>query len=216
MINFLKKILISKKRGFTLMEALVSIAIMSVIFASPLALAFNMYSKFDYLQKKMIANNLAQEGVEIVEIFRANAAILCIKNGDCDANNMSYFWTDSANGFVNNMLKQCQTECAIDYTAIHSGFTNTGDIDYSKFQSATNCNNMYVHDNGIYTCVTYPTITGEAKSGFARYIKVERYNDLASSPMSANTELLLTSGVTFYTNGELKRAEIKTILKTIN
>lgn len=207
----------NNKRGFTMMEALVSITIMTVIFGAPIALSFKMSSQFDYISKKMIANNLAQEGIEIVEAFRANAAISCLHSGDCDPSNMSPFWTDSVNGFVNKMIVKCQgSPCAVDLEGLNKSIKSDGNVDYNQFIAASNCSSLYSHTVGPYTCATQSGMTGEASSGFARYIEIERYNDVFTNPMSANTELLVTSGVKFYSGGEQKTVEIKAILKTFN
>lgn len=199
-----------------MMEALVSITIMTVIFGAPIALSFKMNSQFDYISKKMIANNLAQEGIEIVEAFKANAAITCLHNGDCDPSNMSPFWTDS-DGFVNKMITKCaSTPCAVDLEGLSKSIANDGSIDYNQFIAASNCASLYSHMVGPYTCSVQNGMVGEASSGFARYITVARYNDIFSDPMSANTELLVTSGVKFYSGGEQKTVEIKAVLKTFN
>ncbi len=207
----------NKKRGFTIIEALISITIMTVIFGAPISLSFKMNSQFDYIQKKMIANNLAQEGVEIINAFRSNAAISCLRSGDCDPSNMSPFWTDGVNGFIAKMITACQSSpCAIDLEGLDKGIKADGSIDYTQFIAATNCASLYSHDVGPYTCRSQTGMTGESPSGFARYIMVERYNDTATNPMSANTELLVISGIKFYSGGEEKKVEVKAILKTIN
>lgn len=207
----------NKKRGFTMMEALVSIAIMTVIFSAPIALSFKMSSQFDYISKKMIANNLAQEGIEIVEAFRANAAISCLRAGDCDSSNMTPFWTDTTNGFVNKMISKCaSTPCAVDLEGLSKSIKSDSSVDYDQFIAASNCISLYSHSVGPYTCATQSGMAGEASSGFARSITVERYNDIFTNPMSTNTELLVTSGVKFYSGGEQKTVEIKAILKTFN
>ena len=207
----------NNKAGFTLMEALVSITIMTVIFGAPIALSFKMNSQFDYISKKMIANNLAQEGVEIINAFRANAAITCLRNGDCDPSNMSPFWTDTNNGFVNKMITRCAgTPCAVDLEGLSKSIANDGSIDYNQFIAASNCVSLYSHTVGPYTCASQSGMIGESSSGFARYITVARYNDIFTNPMSANTELLVTSGVKFYSGGEQKIVEIKSVLKTFN
>ncbi len=207
----------NKKRGFTMIEALVSITIMTVIFGAPIALSFKMSSRFDYIQKKMIANNLAQEGVEIVNAFRSNAAISCIRAGDCDGDDMLPFWSDATNGFMVRMLARCESSpCAVDLEGLHKSIKNDGTIDYTQFIPASNCTNLYSHDIGPYTCTSQNGMTGELPSGFARYIRAERYNELAGNPITAETELLITSGVKFYSEGEEKSVEIKVLLKTFN
>ncbi len=215
--NLLKYIKgMNRNRGFTLIEALVSITIMVMIFSSPLSLAFKMNSHFDYLQKKIIANNLAQEGVEIVTAFRANAAMACLRAGDCDTSNMLHYWSDVTDGFITQMLSKCATACAIDMQGLHSGIKADGSVDYSQFIAATNCKSMYMHDDGPYTCASYADFSGDATSGFARYIRVARYNDSAGVAMSGDTELLVVSGIKFYSNGQEHTVEVKSVLKIIN
>ncbi len=205
---------ISLHRGFTMLEALVSITILTLVFVAPLGLAFKMNSQFDYIQKKVVANNLAQEGIEMVQAFRADAALSCIKNGECDAGNMDKFWVPVSTGFVQRMKDRCIDSCAIDMIGLHNVVNAAGNVDYDQFIAATSCTGMYAHDAGPYTCATVAGMVGEVKSGYSRYIKVEQYNNTAV--IDKNTELLVTSGISFYTQGELKKVEVKAILKAIN
>lgn len=210
---------IKYKKGFTILETLVSISILVLIFTGPLELAFNMYKKFDFLQKKIIATNLAQEGLELIELYRANAAILCISNGDCDHTNMTPYWIDS-NGFVASILARCSVDCALDTKSISGMISTAGlnrNMNYAALVPASNCVRMYIHNNGIYTCQSDTNMDGNAPTSFARYIKVERINDSGSGDPTADTELLVTSGVHFGASGDPdNRVELKTILKIIS
>ena len=205
------------KKGFTMLEALISISIMTLVFVAPLGLAFKMNSQFDYIQKKVIANNLSQDGIEMIEAFRANAALICIRNGDCDAGNMDKFWISLDTGFVNNIESRCKSDnggCAIDIVGVHNIANSVGGVNFDQFIASSNCVNMYAHDYGPYTCASMPSMTGEATSTYSRYIKVERYNSVAT--IDKDTEILVTSGVSFYSQGDLKKVETKVILKAIN
>ena len=207
------KIIEKWKRGFTLIEALVSITILVVIFTAPLGLAFKMDSKFDYLQKKIVANSLAQEGMEIVTAFRANALISCLRAADCDSQNSLVAWMS----FVQNIQARCQNGCAADLASVRNSILADGSIDYSVLELDTTCANMYSHDTGPYTCMSNIKMLGEAQSGYARSIKIVRMDGLPfSSPVTGDTELLVTSSISFVAGGVAKTINIKTILKKLN
>ena len=198
-----------------MMEALVSISIMTLVFIAPLDLAFKTSAQFEDIQKRVVANNLAQEGIDIVQSFKANAALLCIRDGDCDQDDMSYYWADNTVGFVPKILNQCGVSCAIDVGALHYRYDNAGGIDYGKFIAGANCISMYAHDDGVYTCSPVIGMGGEKRSDFSRYIKVSRYNDIGGA-VTRDTELLLTSGVSYYFRGYPKNIEIQSVIKIEN
>ncbi len=212
-IIFKNKIAEKWNRGFTLMEALVSVSILIIIFTTPLSLAFKMNGKFDYLQKKIIANSLAQEGVEIITSYRANSLISCLRAADCDSQDTLPAWTS----FVQAVQTKCQNGCAADLASVRNSILSDGSVDYDTIISNSACANMYAHSTGPYTCASNIKMLDEAASGYSRSIKIVRVDGLpAISAVTADTELLVTSSITFTAGGVAKTIDIKTILKKLN
>jgi len=60
----------SKSNGFTLIEALVALVILTVALGPALVLSSNISSTASSIQNNLIAANLAQEGVEVIRALR--------------------------------------------------------------------------------------------------------------------------------------------------
>lgn len=68
------------KRGFTLVETLIAIAILLVAVVGPISLIGDALHKLYYAKDQMVAINLAQEGIEVVRA-RRDSNMLKINNG---------------------------------------------------------------------------------------------------------------------------------------
>lgn len=71
---------IKKNKGFTLLETLTSVAILSVIIVGPLAVIMNSSSYARQSKDTIIANYLAEESVELIQNQYDSLYILCKKN----------------------------------------------------------------------------------------------------------------------------------------
>lgn len=69
-INQFKKINSRRTRGFTLLETLVAVAILSITITGPISVISDAVHRMYYAKDQMIAINLAQEGVEVVRKTR--------------------------------------------------------------------------------------------------------------------------------------------------
>ncbi|MBI2062086.1 MAG: prepilin-type N-terminal cleavage/methylation domain-containing protein [Candidatus Yanofskybacteria bacterium] len=58
------------QKGFTLVEALVALMILTIALGPALVLSSNISSTASVIQNNLIAANLAQEGIEVVRSFR--------------------------------------------------------------------------------------------------------------------------------------------------
>ncbi len=70
MKNFLKKTKVSLNSGFTLVESLVAIFILTISITAMLVILSNNVSEIDQVKRKVVANYLAQEGLEYVRNMR--------------------------------------------------------------------------------------------------------------------------------------------------
>ncbi|MEI6528758.1 MAG: prepilin-type N-terminal cleavage/methylation domain-containing protein [bacterium] len=99
------------KRGYTLMEALVAIAIIMVAVASPITIAQKGLNSAVYSKNQLIASYLAQDAIEYVKnlrdqnILKGNVwytgfAGICGKdatNNDCQIDTLKDYFTNPAN-----------------------------------------------------------------------------------------------------------------------
>lgn len=74
------KILATSKAGFTLLETVVAVAVLLAAVVGPVALITHALRNVQEAKNKLIAANLAQEGVELVRVIRENN-ILCLAQG---------------------------------------------------------------------------------------------------------------------------------------
>ena len=68
----MKHQLITDKKGFTLIETLVAVAILMIAIAGPLTIANKALTSALYARDQSIASNLAQESMEIIKNMRDN------------------------------------------------------------------------------------------------------------------------------------------------
>lgn len=66
---------ILKKKGFTLIEMLISVAILLTAVVGPISLIGDAVHKLYFAKDKIIATNLAQEGIELVRQKRDDALL---------------------------------------------------------------------------------------------------------------------------------------------
>ena len=102
------------KKGFTLIETLVAIAVLVIAIAGPLTIANKALTSALYSRDQSIASNLAQESMEIIKNTRDNniaegnyflaGLTACLTSGRCDAgtnrdgSDPETSCSDSANG----------------------------------------------------------------------------------------------------------------------
>src|SRR3989344_3040419 len=64
------------KKGFTLLETIVALAVITAAVVGPVVLITSGLISFGFAKNKLIALNLAQEGLELVRAIRENN-VLC-------------------------------------------------------------------------------------------------------------------------------------------
>ncbi len=80
------------KKAFTIIETLTTLLAITIMITAPLAFMYKSYKYADFINSKVIATGLSQEGLELATAFR---------NGDLD-------------GFKNK-ISECTTSCNIDW-----------------------------------------------------------------------------------------------------
>ncbi len=74
-----------KKTGFTLLETLIALSVILAAVVGPVSLITKGLADFSFSKNKLIAANLAQEGIELVRSIRENNVI-------CDSLNGAVAW----------------------------------------------------------------------------------------------------------------------------
>ncbi|MDO8520573.1 MAG: type II secretion system protein [bacterium] len=98
-----------KKGGFTLVETIVSLALLSFAVAGPMTLAAHSIKASGAAKNELIATHLAEEGLEVVRNLRDNSS--AEDNGDRDGLGEGFVW-------MQNIFGNCKFAwgCAIDIT----------------------------------------------------------------------------------------------------
>lgn len=65
-----KKSLLNSSKGFTLIEALVSLVVLTIALGPALVLSSNISSTASVIQNNLVAANLSQEGLEVIRALR--------------------------------------------------------------------------------------------------------------------------------------------------
>lgn len=85
--------------GFTLIETIVAIAILTMVITGPLSLSAQSLKAASAAKNNFLAANLAQEGIELIRFYRTNNMLRCSSN--CD--------TAWLNGIINGPPGNCQS-----------------------------------------------------------------------------------------------------------
>lgn len=79
------------KIGFTLVETLVAIALLLAVLVGPITLIARSLFSTSFSRNSLIANHLAQEGIELIRAVRDNNIICATRGGTMD-------WNDNPDG----------------------------------------------------------------------------------------------------------------------
>ncbi len=122
----MKKFFLKNKNrslGFTLIEAIVAIAVLVMALAGPLTLAYQSIRFAAVAKDKLIAANLAQEGIELILAMRANNFLNnqnwlngIAGSGGCSDNGITPCAIDAS---TNSPVEKSIAECL--YLTINSG-----------------------------------------------------------------------------------------------
>lgn len=190
MINKIKKILNNKNitAGFTLVEVLIATAIFSIAVTGIITVAVQGSMNINNAKNRLIANYLAQEGVEI---FRAKRDSYVLSNPT------SYL--DGWNAFVASLSRNCTGPCDIDVGSI-SNLGPTGHDFIPCGDNPSACVFVYNPD-GFYVHGTTGTVTP-----FTRELTIVPYSAPGSD--SRIIELEITSTVTWMEGSSLQSSSV--------
>lgn len=116
-VPFANKLDTKTSRGFTLVEALVAIAIISLSVAGPLVTANRAIIAAQNARQQLTASYLAQEGIEYVRAMRDNEYLIYFRLGG--ANISSLAWNEFISGSSPASITQCRSAtCLFDPSKI--------------------------------------------------------------------------------------------------
>lgn len=96
----------SLKKGFTLLETMVALAVITAAVVGPVSLITKGIFDFSFAKNKIIAANLAQEGMELVRAVRDNNIL-------CDSINGSVVWEwnrDPGGGLLSSTAREISAD----------------------------------------------------------------------------------------------------------
>jgi len=175
-----------KKQGFTLIETLVAVSILTLSVAGPLYTASSVIVAAENARNQLTASHLAQEGIEYVRWMRDNEYLAAYQTNPMTASTAS--WTEFLTGTSDASITLCRTsKCMLDPAQTMSsgiGSTNSlqpcGDVSHA-------CTRLYLSDNNIYT----QQATGEIKP-FTRTIQVIDIPGTEGTPLYPDKRIIST------------------------
>ncbi len=120
-----------KKRGFTLIETLIAIAILGLAVAGPLYTADRAMVAAETANSQLTASYLAQEGIEYIRMVRDNNYLATASS--------TAAWT----GFLNTVSPVCDTSCQFDPASMTLAACGVS--------PAAQCGPLYLSPTNIYT-----------------------------------------------------------------
>ncbi|MEX0931634.1 MAG: type II secretion system protein [Candidatus Paceibacterota bacterium] len=173
-----------RQKGFTLVETIIAILILTTAIAAPMKLASESLQHAEFVQQSLTAAFLAEEGIEYIRNYRDSNRLL-----DSDPN-LNVDWMSGITSSVPSDDK-CSGEegCTVDVWEIN-------DPEDSIVSCQSGCNTtLSVTEDKRYT---HNTGGGVVASPYTRRVRVE----YASAPAVPNKEVIVTSIVTWTHKGE--------------
>jgi len=160
-------------RGFTLIETMIAVTILTIAIAGPLMTANRSIVAAQSARDQLTASYLAQEGIEHVRAIRDNNYLAAYYAGGLNIS------TTAWNNFLTASVNQCRSaECSLDPT-LPIGYGSSS----SLYQcSGDNCK-LYLLPNGVYaTNRSVQTGTGTRFKRTIQIVDIAGTSDIQGSP----------------------------------
>jgi prepilin-type N-terminal cleavage/methylation domain-containing protein len=144
-------------RGFTLVETMVAIAILTIAVAGPLYTADRAVVAAEIANNQLTASYLAQEGIEYVRMVRDNSYLSAYQNNPVTATSVG--WAN----FTGSIAPLCSTSCQFDPA---NGSTPLVAC------SGSSCSSLYLSPTNVYTQQSSNGSTSYTPTPYARTIQV--------------------------------------------
>lgn len=184
--------------GFSLVETLVAITILLIVIVGPLTLVSNSVRSTDFSNDLVIANFLAQEGLEIAQAERDRLILPSFSGG-----------TGGWNDFIDTsgVMASCLTSvnpngCGLDLNTNARGSVNV------RSCSGSACRLYISDDPDVRSVYTHSSAGSNAETRFTRAITI---NHTAGSP-----EVEVASTVTWRADGQRAVQEVTAVTHLFN
>lgn len=144
------------KKGFTLVETLVAIAVLLIVIVGPMGIAQKGIQNAYYANEQVTAVFLAQEAIEAVRMYRDNQALAAY---DEYSNSVTPRFFDTSD-WIPSACSSSQ-ECAYDKVGNNFGVCT----DYNMCKLKQDTDGQYQHDTGADSPFTRKVIFGLAVDG---------------------------------------------------
>lgn len=156
--------------GFTLIEALIAITIVTFAVVGPLFTANRAIVAAQNTRFQLTASYLAQEGIEYVRAMRDDTYLAAYQTGGPNVSRDA--WNEFINGLSTGSITQCRTQtCVFDPTR-PMGVGTTGSNNSLQTCSGL-CAPLYMANNGTSNIYTPRTDLGGTLTPFTRTIRVD-------------------------------------------
>ena len=162
--NFQFSIFNFQKKGFTLIETLVAITILTLAISGSFFTANNALVVASIARDQLTASHLAQEGIEYVRMMRDDAYLNAYKDGMSDISSAA--WNDFLDGSSAWSITECRTTtCTLDPSrqmGIQHGSGNVLSLHPCSISGSPSCdplrlmNNAYIEDSSNSAGVVTP------------------------------------------------------------
>jgi Tfp pilus assembly protein PilV len=166
MIIFTKDVSASRAipTGFTLIEAMIAITVLTLSVAGPLFTASRAIDAAQLSSYQLTASYLGQESIEYMRAMRDDEYLLAYKAGDTNISTTA--WNNFLNGSDPGSITQCRTKtCTFDPTA-HGGMGTGSGFALNQCTGST-CTPLYLA-GGVYTQQNY---SGATVTPFTRTVQ---------------------------------------------
>ena len=179
-----------REAGFTLLETVVALAVILAAVVGPVSLITRGLVTFSFSKNKVIASNLAQEGLEIVRLVREN-------NVACDTQNGPAVWQwnrDPEGGMLTRVRAGVDME---SFTTISCG---PSVITTPRLSVSCSSPLLYENDSLLDNYGTYGYRSGVATS-FFRCVEITSPPDAPDTDIPASAQMDVISTVTWNERG---------------
>lgn len=163
------------QNGYTLLETIIALAVILSALAGPVSLIIRGIHNFSFSKNKIIAVNLAQEGIELIRVIRENNQICIEKEGR--RNGPPRTWqTDYDGSIPSSLLGTNRTADALAIRQYSCGSVTIRNPTLANFGAACATTPLRINANGNYNYTDgQPTI-------FSRCISITRPSGSESGP----------------------------------
>lgn len=152
----------SRGRGFTLVETMVAVTILTLAVVGPLYVADRAIVAAQGARDQLVASYLAQEGIEYVRMMRDHEFLVAYNAGGATVSTAA--WSAFLNGSDSGSIASCQSQtCTLDPTRA----MGTGNGFALAPCSGASCSPLYL-SGGVYT---EQAVAGAVQTPFTRTLQ---------------------------------------------